>query len=68
MELRKMILMTSSDELICPFCKRKMLLVKGTYLCPQCSIGIIWELNTPATYKEQDEWVNKNLGVNKNEQ
>lgn len=55
------------DELKCPFCKRIMILVKGTFLCPQCSIGIIWDLNTPNSDAEEKEWVDKNIGVRKDE-
>ncbi len=44
-----------------------MILVKGTFLCPKCSIGIIWDLNTPNSDAEEKEWVDKNIGVRKDE-
>ena len=65
MELRRMILMTSSDELRCSKCNRIMLLIKGTFLCPICNMAEIYDLQTPWTTEEEREWVDKNLGVKK---
>lgn len=55
------------DEFRCPICKRIMLLIKGTFLCPICDIQVIFDINTPNTNAEEKEWVDKNLGVGKNE-
>jgi len=57
--------MTSCDELKCPICKTKMVIVKDTPLCPICDVEVIYDLQTPWTRKEEIDWVDNNSGVNK---
>jgi len=51
---------------LCVKCGREMTWVKGTLLCVVCDSQLLWNIITPATYKEQDDWVDKNIGVGKN--
>jgi len=58
--------MINEEIPICAKCCRKMVWVKGTLLCVVCDSQLLWNIRTPSTYKEQDDWVDKNLDVNKN--
>ena len=56
----------TKDILRCYLCGRKLVYIKETWLCVVCQAFIIYELNTPATLKEQNDWINRNLSVGHN--
>lgn len=54
------------ESLRCGICGKIMLLIKDTFLCPVCNLAEIYDLQTPWTTKEEQTWVDRNLGMNKN--
>jgi len=46
----------------CPICGKTMRWIKDTLLCIECDSRIIWDIMTPQTTKEEQQWVDRNSG------
>lgn len=52
--------MINEDIPLCAKCGRKMVWVKGTLLCVKCDSQLLWNIRTPATFEEQNKWIDNN--------
>jgi len=50
------------EVLRCPRCGRVLVWVKDTLFCMKCDAAIIWDLNSPNSRKEEEDWVKRNRG------